>query len=62
MRMVRDLINQSTRRAGKNIGFKSVSACYMNVPEKESFASIQSEAETYLGKVDKEMHSEKQKE
>ena len=62
MRMVRDLINQSTRRAGKNYQISVSIGCYMNVPEKEGFASIQSEAETYLGKADKEMYSEKQKE
>ncbi len=62
MRMVQDLINQSTRKAGKNYQISVSIGCYMNVPEKEGFASIQSEAETYLGKADKEMYSEKQKE
>ena len=60
IRMVRDTINQSTKRAGKNYQISVSVGYYMCIPEKEGFASIQSEAETYLGKADKAMYTEKQ--
>ena len=59
MRMVREAIDQSIRRAGKNYGVSVSIGCYRKVPESEGTASIQSEAETWLGKADKEMYKEK---
>ena len=59
MRMVREAIGQSIRRAGKNYGVSVSIGCYRKVPESEGTASIQSEAETWLGKADKEMYKEK---
>lgn len=59
MRMVREAIGQSIRRAEKNYDVSVSIGCYRKVPESEGTASIQSEAETWLGKADKEMYKEK---
>ena len=59
MRMVRETINQSTKRAGKNYQISVSIGCHMEVPDEEGFASIQSEAESFLGKADKAMYAEK---
>ena len=60
MHMVRETINQSIRRAGKNYQVSVSIGCYRRVPGAEETASIQSEAETYLGKADRAMYTEKQ--
>ena len=59
MRMVREAISQSIRRAGKNYSVSVSIGCFRKTPETEGAASIQSEAETWLGKADKAMYIEK---
>lgn len=61
MRLVREQISQSRRRAGKNYQITVSIGCFRSVPAKAGTASIQSEAEMYLSNADKAMYREKQK-
>ena len=60
VKMVREAITQSIRRAGKNYQVSVSVGCCRNVPQREAAASIQSEAESYLSRADKAMYTEKE--
>ena len=60
IRLVRDYINKSIQRAGKNYKITVSIGCYRAVPDPNGAASIQSEAELYLGNADRAMYEEKE--
>ena len=59
-RSVRKQIRQKLEEEGKSYGISVSIGCFRSVPEKEGSASIQSEAELFLNRADKEMYTEKQ--
>ena len=61
MRLVREQLSQSVRRSGKNYQISVSIGCYRSMPSPAGSASIQSEAEMFLGNADKAMYLEKQK-
>ncbi len=61
MRLVREQINQTLRRAGKSYRISVSIGCYRGVPSADGTTSIQSEAEFFLRKADEAMYEEKQR-
>ena len=59
MRRLREQIDQNRRRAGKNYQISLSIGCYRSIPGPDGVASIQSEAEIYLGNADRAMYMEK---
>ena len=57
---VREQIRQKLEQEGKSYGISVSIGCFRSVPKKESSVSIQSEAELFLNRADKEMYTEKQ--
>ena len=60
MRRVREYIDQSLRRTGKNYRFTVSIGCFRDVPDAAGTEAIQSEAEKFLRNADKAMYDEKQ--
>ncbi len=58
--LVREKIEKIRQVAGKNYPITVSIGCYRSVPNPGGVASIQSEAEYYLGKADEAMYAEKQ--
>ena len=58
-RRMREQIDQTIRRAGKNYRISVSVGCCRGVPRNGSAVSIQNEAEVFLGKADKAMYAEK---
>lgn len=59
-RQFREQISQRLRRTGKNYPIAVSIGCFRSVPQHADSASIQSEAELFLSKADKEMYLEKE--
>ena len=59
-RSVRRQIREKLEQEGKSYGISVSIGCFRSIPEKEGSASIQSEAELFLNRADKEMYTEKQ--
>ena len=60
-RLIREQIDHNLRKAGKNYCVTVSIGCYRAVPATAGSASIQSEAEAFLGYADKAMYLEKQR-
>ena len=58
--LVREHIRKSLKKAGKNYGITISTGCCRKVPDPAGVASIQSEAEVYLGYADRAMYNEQQ--
>ena len=59
-KLVREEIDKIRQVAGKQYEIQVSIGCYRCVPSPEGVASIQTEAELYLGNADKEMYKEKE--
>ena len=60
IRLVREYIGKTIQRSGKNYKITVSIGCYRAVPDPNGAASIQSEAELYLGNADRAMYEEKE--
>ena len=58
--LVRDHIRKSLKKSGKNYQIAVSIGCFRSVPEPAGIASIQSEAELWLGNADRAMYQEKE--
>ena len=61
IRRVREQIDHSRKRAGKNYQITVSIGCYRKTPASDGALSIQGEAEMFLGEADKAMYREKQR-
>ena len=61
VRLVREGIEQSLRRAGKNYQFTVSIGCYRHTPPRDGIVSIQGEAELFLRNADEAMYQEKER-
>ena len=58
--LVREHIRKGLEKAGRSYGITVSIGCCRKVPDPAGVASIQSEAEVYLGYADRAMYDEKQ--
>ena len=59
IRLVREKIDQSVQKAGKNYQVSVSIGCFRSVPRPRDSISVQEEAELFLKKADKAMYKEK---